>query len=284
MDNTQLPADAPPRPKKNRSYMWLYPPIYIAFLMVPIYWLINVSFKSNQEIVSGMSLFPQNPTLAHYITIFSDPSWYSGYINSGIYVALNVVMSVSVALPAAYAFSRYQFLGDKHLFFWFLASRMTPPAVLIIPFFQLYTNLGIIDTHIAVALAHALFNVPIAVWILEGFISSVPREIDESAQIDGYSFPRFFIKIMLPMIKPGIGVAAYFCFMFSWVELLLANALTTVDAKPIGAIMGRAGGTLSGLNLGLLASVSVLAIIPGVVMIYFVRKHIANGFALGQVR
>ncbi len=135
-------------------------------------------------------------------TIFTDPSWYGGYINSIIYVALNTVLSVAVALPAAYAFSRYSFLGDKHLFFWLLTNRMTPPAVFLLPFFQLYTAIGLMDTHLAVALAHLVFNVPLAVWILEGFMSAVPREIDETAYIDGYSFPRFFVT-HLPAADQG---------------------------------------------------------------------------------
>ena len=92
---------------------------------------------------------------------------------------------------------------------------------------------------LAVALAHLVFNVPLAVWILEGFMSGVPREIDETAFLDGYSFPRFFVKILVPLIASGIGVAAFFCFMFSWVELLIARTLTTTDAKPIAATMTR---------------------------------------------
>ena len=95
------------------------------------------------------------------------------------------------------------------------------------------------DTHLGVALAHLVFNVPLAVWILEGFMSGIPREIDETAYIDGYSFPRFFLTIFLPLIKAGVGVAAFFCFMFSWVELLLARTLTSVNAKPIVATMTR---------------------------------------------
>ena len=176
-------------------------------------------------------------------------SWYSGYINSLIYVAINTVISLLVALPAAYAFSRYSFLGDKHVFFWLLTNRMTPPAVFLLPFFQLYTTLGLMDTHIAVALAHLLFNVPLAVWILEGFMSGIPREIDETAYIDGYSFPRFFLTIFIPLIKAGVGVAAFFCFMFSWVELLMARTLTSVNAKPIVAMMTRTGQRL-GHGLG----------------------------------
>src|SRR5512145_738407 len=256
--------------------------IYILFLLVPIYWLLNMSFKSNSEILGGLTLFPQDFTLANYKVIFTDPSWYTGYINSAYYVSLNTIISLTVALPAAYAFSRYRFLGDKHLFFWLLTNRMAPPAVFLLPFFQLYSSIGLFDTHLAVALAHCLFNIPLAVWILEGFMSGVPKEIDETAYIDGYSFPKFFVKIFMPLIASGIGVAAFFCFMFSWVELLLAKTLTSVEAKPIAAVMTRTA-SASGYELGLLAAAGALTIVPGAVVIYFVRNYIAKGFALGRV-
>jgi glycerol transport system permease protein len=146
---------------------------------------------------------------------------------------------------------------------------MTPPAVFLLPFFQLYTTLGLMDTHIAVALAHLVFNVPLAVWILEGFMSGVPREIDETAYIDGYSFPRFFLTIFIPLIKAGVGVAAFFCFMFSWVELLMARTLTSVNAKPI--VAGDDANRLGvGMDWGVLAAAGVLTIVPGAIVIWFV--------------
>ncbi|MBV7297260.1 carbohydrate ABC transporter permease [Enterovibrio paralichthyis] len=255
---------------------------YILFLMLPIYWLLMMSFKTNEEILGGLTFWPQSFTLDNYIVIFSDPSWYSGYLNSLTYVTINTLMSLAVALPAAYAFSRYRFIGDKHLFFWLLTNRMAPPAVFLLPFFQLYSSVGLFDTHIAVALAHCLFNVPLAVWILEGFMSGVPKEIDETAYIDGYSFPRFFVRIFIPMIRSGIGVTAFFCFMFSWVELLLARTLTSVNAKPIVATMTRTV-SASGIDWGVLAAAGVLTIVPGLLVIWFVRNHVAKGFALGRV-
>lgn len=256
--------------------------LYLLFLMLPIYWLVNMSLKTNMEITSGLTLWPREITFDNYIKIFTDESWYSGYINSLTYVVINTVLSISFALPAAYAFSRYRFLGDKHLFFWLLTNRMAPPAVFALPFFNLYSAIGLFDTPWAVALAHCLFNIPLAVWILEGFMSGVPREIDETAAIDGYSFPRFFIKIFMPLIASGIGVAAFFCFMFSWVELLLARTLTTVNAKPIAATMTRTV-SASGMDWGLLAAAGVLTIVPGALVIWFVRNYIAKGFALGRV-
>jgi glycerol transport system permease protein len=265
-----------------RRASWVVPAVYIVFLLLPIYWLINMSFKSTNEILGSFTLWPRNFTLENYAAILTQSVWYSGYVNSIIYVVINTVLSVAVALPAAYAFSRYRFLGDKHLFFWLLTNRMAPPAVFALPFLQLYSAVGLFDTHIAVALAHTLFNVPLAVWILEGFMSGVPKELDETAYVDGYSFPRFFVKIFIPTIAAGIGVAAFFCFMFSWVELLLAKTLTSVAAKPIAATMTRTAST-SGYELGLLAAAGTLTLIPGAFVIYFVRNYIAKGFALGRV-
>lgn len=256
--------------------------LYLAFMLIPIYWLFKMSLQTNREIMGGFTLWPQNPTLDNYRTILTDRSWYIGYINSITYVVMNTVLSLAVALPAAYAFSRYRFLGDKHLFFWLLTNRMAPPAVFALPFFQLYSSVGLFDTHIAVALAHTLFNVPLAVWILEGFMRGVPKEIDETAYIDGYSFPRFFVKIFMPLIASGIGVAAFFCFMFSWVELLLSRTLTAVNAQPITSIMTRTVGA-SGIDWGVLAAAGILTIVPGALVIYFVRNYIAKGFALGRV-
>jgi len=264
----------------KRRYIFLA--AWLIFLMLPIYWLLMMSLKTNQEILSSFTLWPDNLTIANYVKIFTDPTWYPGYINSTLYVAMNVVISLTVALPAAYAFSRYNFLGDKHLFFWLLTNIMAPPAVFLLPFFELYQSVGLYDTHIAVALAHTLFTVPLAVWILEGFMSGVPKEIDETAYLDGYSWPRFFITIFLPLIRSGVGVTAFFCFMFSWVELLFARTLTSTEAKPIAVTMTRTV-SASGLDWGLLATAGVLTLVPGALVIWFVCKHIARGFALGRV-
>src|SRR6185503_14217172 len=122
-----------PRPLMRRL-KFLVPTLYIVFLLLPIYWLVSMSFKTTNEILGAFTLWPNKFTLDNYYKIVTDPTWYNGYRNSIIYVGINTVISVTVALPAAYAFSRFRFLGDKHLFFWLLTNRMAPAALFALPF------------------------------------------------------------------------------------------------------------------------------------------------------
>ncbi len=260
---------------------WLFW-LFMAVWSLPVVWLISMSLRDNANILAKFEVIPSNISLNGYIEFFNDPSWIGSYMNSVTYTLLNTVMSLIVALPAAYAFSRYTFSGDKHLFFWLLTNRMAPAAVFLLPFFQLYQSFDLFDTPLGVALAHMLFNVPLAVWILEGFMSGVPKQLDEIAEIDGYRFGRFFLTIFIPMIRSGIGVTAFFLFMFSWVELLIARTITSTDAKPIAAQMTRTI-SASGIDWALLSAAGVMTIIPGVIVIWFVRNYIAKGFALGRV-
>jgi glycerol transport system permease protein len=128
---------------QKRTFALLF---YFLLLVMPIYWMLNMSLRSNADILSVFSLYPSNITFDNYIKVFTDPTWYSGYINAMIYVSLNTVMSLAFALPAAYAFSRYKFLGDGQMFFWLLTNRMAPPAVFLLPYFQLYSTVNLIDT------------------------------------------------------------------------------------------------------------------------------------------
>ena len=257
--------------------------IYCVYLALPLYWLLAISVQQNADITGAFSIFPQDPSLKNFMELWMNPVWSRSFVNSLTYVVINTLLSISLALPAAYAFSRYQFLGDRQLFFWLLTNRMAPPAVFLLPFFQLYSAFGLFDTPLAVGLAHCLFTVPMAVWILEGFMSSIPKELDEMAKIDGHSFGFFFLRIFIPANWGGIGVTIFFCFMFSWVELLIARNLTGVEAKPIVVTMTRTI-SASGIDWGVLAAAGVVTILPGLVLVWFVRKRLIQGFALGRVK
>ena len=264
--------------KACRILLW----VYGIYLILPIYWLVTIALQANSDVVGSFEVVPSNITFANFGEILTSPVWLDAFANSISYVLINSALSLTVAIPAAYVFSRYQFLGDRQLFFWLLTNRMAPPAVFLLPFFQLYSAVGLFDTPFAIALAHCLFTVPLAVWILEGFFSAVPREIDEIAKLDGFSFPSFFFRIFIPINKGAIGVTFFFCFMFSWVELLLARTLSGSEAKPVVVVMTRTV-SASGLDWGVLAAAGVLTVVPGILVVWFVRKHLVKGFALGRV-
>jgi glycerol transport system permease protein len=264
--------------KEQLHFRWLPATLYISFLFLPLISLVHLSFIST---LKGASIPVGQFTWSNYIHVFQSPALTASIINSVTYVTINILITIPVALLAAYAFSRYSFVGDKHLFFGFLALRMTPPVVMVLPVFLIFSSLDLINKPLAIALAHCLFNVPISIWILESFISAIPKELDETTFIDGYSFFGFFTKILIPLMAPGIAVACFFCFMFSWVEVVFARILTVTAGKPISMAISALFGFRT--DIGLVMAMTVLSITPGAVMIYFVRNHIAKGFIIKQV-
>jgi glycerol transport system permease protein len=246
-----------------------------AFVLLPLVQTIITSFVST---VPRDGIAEGHFSFINYLNILQSPVLKEAILNSIIYVVLNVGLCLLVGLPAAYAFSRYSFIGDRHLFFLMLIFRITPTVVLSLPIFVLFAQIDLVNTPVGIALVHCVFNIPISIWILEGFISSVPRELDETAFLDGHSLFGFFFRHLIPVIAPGIGVAAFFCFVFSWVEVVLARILTTTGGKPITMAINALFGFRT--DIGLVMAMTVLALLPGIAMIYFVRNHLAKGFVI----
>ncbi|MGV8949968.1 MAG: carbohydrate ABC transporter permease [Cypionkella sp.] len=216
--------------------------------------------------------------LMNYNNVLTTPALRAAIANSLIYVLLNVTLCLAAALPAAFALARYRFLGDRHFLLMILVFRVTPPVVLSLPIFILFAKLGLVNSPVGIALVHSLFNLPVAIWILESFIRAVPREFDETAFLDGHSGASFFFRHLIPAIAPGIGVAAFFCFIFSWVEVVFARILTVTGGKPITMAINAMFGFQT--DMGMVMAMTCLSLLPGVAMIWFVRNHIARGFAL----
>ncbi|WP_342070603.1 carbohydrate ABC transporter permease [Yoonia algicola] len=252
--------------------------LFLGFACLPLVQMTMISF---------IATLPQpgtevgSLTFGNYANILSDPNLRAAFGNSIAYVLINICITVPIAIPAAYAFSRMSFLGDKHLFFAFIAFRITPPVVLTLPIFQLFSALGIVNSVFGIALAHCLFNLPISIWILQGFISAIPKEQDETAFLDGYSRPRFIWTFLLPQIAPGIAVTAFFCFMFSWVEVVFARILTTTNGKPISMAINALFGFQT--DIGLVMAVTVASMIPGAVLVFSMRHHLSRGFKVGKI-
>ena len=252
--------------------------IFIAFACLPLVQMTLISFIATLPTpTTEVGTF----TFSNYAGIWTDPNLRAAFLNSIAYVLINIAITIPVAIPAAYAFSRMSFVGDKHLFLTFIAFRITPPVVLTLPIFQLFSNLGIVNSVFGIGLAHCLFNLPISIWILQGFISAIPKEMDETAFLDGYSRPRFIWKFLMPQIASGIAVTAFFCFMFSWVEVVFARILTSTNGKPISMAINALFGFQT--DIGLVMAVTVASILPGAALLFAMRNHLSRGFRIGRV-
>ena len=246
-----------------------------AFLILPFAQTLIVSFTSTlprDGIPEGRF------SLVNYLNVIQSPALTSSILNSFLYVMMNVALCLTVALPAAYAFARYAFVGDRHFFFMLLTFRITPPVVLSLPIFVLFAQFNLVNSPIGIALVHCLFNIPIAIWILESFIAAVPSEFDEMAYLDGHSWLSFFFRHLIPAIAPGIGVSAFFCFIFSWVEVVFARILTVTAGKPITMAINALFSFRT--DVGLVMAMTVISLLPGLGMIYFVRNYISRGFII----
>ena len=246
-----------------------------AFILLPLAQTVTLSFLNT---VPREGMVEGQLSLINYANIVASPDLRASLVNSMVYVLINVALCITAALPAAYAFARYRFTGDRHILFLMLAFRVTPPVVLSLPIFILFAQVNLVNTPVGIALVHCLFNLPIAIWILESFISAIPREFDETAFLDGHSLPGFFFKHLIPAIAPGIGVTAFFCFIFSWVEVVFARILTVTAGKPVTMAINALFGFQT--DIGLVMAMTVISLIPGLLMIWFVRNHIARGFVV----
>lgn len=246
-----------------------------AFVLLPLTQAVIYSFTATlpKEGIAAGSV-----GLMNYAAVLADPDLRAAMVNSGVYVVLNVLLCIAIGLPAAYALARYRFLGDRHFLLVILIFRVTPPVVLSLPIFILFSKLGLVNSPVGIALVHGLFNLPVAIWILESFIRAVPRAFDETAFLDGHSGLSFFFRHLIPVIAPGIGVAAFFCFIFSWVEVVFARILTVTAGKPITMAINAMFGFQT--DIGMVMAMTCLSLLPGIALIWLVRNHLARGFLL----
>lgn len=245
------------------------------FILLPLLQAVILSFTAT---VPSDTITEGTLGLMNYRDVLAAPELRAAMLNSLIYVLLNVGLCIAVGLPAAYALARYRFTGDRHFLLVMLVFRVTPPVVLSLPIFILFSKFGLVNSPVGIALVHCLFNLPVAIWILESFIRAVPREFDETAFLDGHTGLSFYFRHLIPEIAPGIGVAAFFCFIFSWVEVVFARILTVTGGKPITMAIQAMFGFQT--NIGMVMAMTCISLVPGVAMIWFVRRHLARGFTL----
>jgi len=256
--------------------------VFVVILFPPMV-LFLTSIKTELDALSFPPKWIFQPTLENYKHIFQFSPFMKYLLNSLIVASLNTGAVLILGSLAAYSLARFRFKGADNIAFWILSVRMMPPVAAIIPIYIIMRNLHLLDTPWSLVIIYLTFNLPFAVWLMRSFFREIPREIEESALVDGCSDFSAFRKIALPLAAPGLAATGILTFIFSWNEFLFALILTGSKAVtlPVG-ITGYMKET--GINWGYMTAGGVLALIPVIVFTILVQKHLVKGLTMGAMK
>jgi len=282
------PADPPTRPRRSR----LGPRIRIAagilacvIFLFPVFWMVLSSFKDQRDIFTTPPKLFFSPTVANYVEYMQRADVWRRLVNTVIVATGAGVISIIAGAMAGYALARIRLRGATTIGVLILLSRGVPPIALAVPMFLVARSLGVTDQHITLILAYCTFLIPYVMWLMRGFFLSLPRELEESAMIDGCSRFGAFIKIIVPISMPGLLSTLIFSMILAWEELLFALVLTNRYASTIPvAIAGIAGDTVNGANWGALTAVGTITVVPVVIFALLVQKWLIQGLADGATK
>ncbi|MFA9516066.1 carbohydrate ABC transporter permease [Halopenitus sp. H-Gu1] len=255
----------------------------IITVIVPIFWEVLTSLKTN-EAVYNLNYFPQEPTLSSYYQVLIGESYWKAVLNSMIISTTTTIVVIVLAVPAGYAFSRYRFRGDNILFIGVLFSRLFPPIGLIVPYYQIMAWLGLLNSLPGIIIAQIYLWLPLMIYIMRNFFMSIPKDLDESARVDGCTQLQAFRKIALPLALPGVAACSILTFLYSWREFLFSLIITTdLTSMPISVAVYQFVGDVS-VQWASLAAASVVAIIPTILVVIFFQRYIVSGLTAGALK
>lgn len=257
--------------------------VVFGVILFPPAVLFLTSIKTELDALSFPPKWIFKPTLENYTEIFKFSPFAKYLLNSLTVASLNTGVVLVLGSFAAYSLARFRFKGAENLAFWILSIRMMPPVAAIIPIYIIMRNLHLLDTPWSLVITYLTFNLPFAVWMMRSFFREIPREIEESALVDGCSVFGAFRKIALPLAAPGLAATGILTFIFSWNEFLFALILTGSKAVtlPVG-ITGYMKET--GINWGYMTAGGALALIPVIVFTILVQKHLVKGLTMGALK
>lgn len=253
--------------------------MYSCIVVFPLFWAFTNSLKTKVQMRDYSYIFRFTPTLEHYRTLFHIQEFWHLMLNSMVVAAATVAITVPVAFGAAYALVRWPWRGGDQLTLAILATRMLPPISLILPIYTLFRIAHLLNTRLGLTIAYITFALPFAIWMLRGYLQSLPKDYEESAQIDGLTQVAAVFKIVLPISSPAVFTAALFVALSAWSEFLFALILT-VDKQAETAPVGVAGLVSAlGVEWGQLLAASSLLMIPMVVLVLFAQRYLVEGLA-----
>jgi ABC-type glycerol-3-phosphate transport system permease component len=275
--------------KERRGLSFVFWTASSLVTLFPIYWMFVISSKSRAELFGIPSMLLKSFFPDNYVNTLTDPNFQGYMLNSIIVATSNSLLVTTLALLATYSLSRFPIAGKENIFFWTITNRMAPPAIFLLPLFLLFTqafSIGewkLYDTRTGLILLYCVFNLPFAIWTLRGIIDGIPKEIDEAAMVDGASLFQTLTRVIVPIARPGLAVTAILTWVFAWNEYLFAATLTSIHARTITTGLAEFV-TVTGTNWGQMAATAMLTMIPALIFLAFVQRHIVAGLTFGAVK
>jgi multiple sugar transport system permease protein len=267
--------------------LWAGLALVSLFALGPFAWITLASIKTEAELyLSPIQYIPSHPTFQNYVDAWTSPlTPFSRFFANSLWVSsVTMVATIVISTLAGYALARFRFIGKNTLMMVFLASQMFPAVLLIAPLLSQWHKLGLIDTYQALIYSNFSFTVPFTVWMLVGYFESIPRELEESAMIDGSSRLGALLRIILPLAAPGIAATAIFAFVASWHELIFAMTFTsTTEMRTLSAGMLYMVGQF-GVMWGQLGAAVVISLVPVAILFVLLQKHLIQGLTAGAIK
>ena len=251
-------------------------------MLVPIAWIFLAAFKTHVDVYQLKLFFA--PTLENFWLVFDAPYYLGAKLfNSTIVALVTVLFAIPIATMAAYSFSRFRLTGETAMLVTILATQFVPAVVIILPFFVMFRDVGLLDTRLGLILVNLAIVMPFAIWMIKGFIDGIPMDTEEAAMVDGSSRLQVIRNIVLPMAAPGLLTAGIFCFIIAWNEFLFALILTNKEAVtlPIGLALFKAE---EGDLWNLLSAAGIIIMLPMFILALMIRKYFVQGMTMGAVR
>jgi multiple sugar transport system permease protein len=256
----------------------------LVFFLGPFFWIVTTSLKGDSDFFAFPPVWiPSHPSLAHYEGLFTRASGLRYFLNSLTISSMSMVAALAVSLPTAYAIARWRF-GGGALGTFLLVLRMLPAIALIIPVYLMYKQLGLTNSYLGLVMLYTVVYIPFAVWLLVGFLRDFPVEIEEAAMIDGCSRVSALVRVVVPIIAPGMAVVALFSFIATWNEFLFAVVLTGIETKTMMVLVTTytSGGT--DMFYGEASASVVLGVLPAFVVAFLLQRYLVKGLALGGTK
>lgn len=270
--------------KATKVLFWILAIIVVLGFVFPIAWIFITAFKPRADILSIelSKAIMFLPTLDNFRHVFTWTLFPKELLNTLIVSVGSTILVMVFSLPAAYSFARWN-PGEGNLLFVTISTRMFPGVVAAIPFFYMFRNLGLLDTHLGLILLEYYFNMSFATFLLYGFFREIAIELEQAAMVDGYGRLDIFRRIIFPLIGPGAAITAVFCLVFTWNEFLFSLLFTHHIARPLSVGLSLFWGSLE-IQWGPMCAAASMSIIPTLVAAWFMQRYIVRGLTFGAVK